>query len=269
MAISRFTEKPLSQENTGNPPTVVYHYTAYPEIDGLAVQAFAYAVTAPAIVSPYGLLYRQDIQVDPEGADQWHVIVPYAKAQRVAGSFTLSFDTMGGTVNRKVSIATTNSYKAEGVLGDIPDCKQAIDVQEDGSVNGCDIVIPALKLTATFQHPVGFISGVQIKNLARLTGCKNSAPFIGYDAGEVLFLGATGSEGTDSETTVSYQFACSENLVDQTMGPFTGITKQGWDYVWVKFKDEVSESRAVRQPQYLYVEQVYFGKVFQAFLGFG
>lgn len=269
MAISYFREKPFSQENTGNPPSITYHFTAYPDSDGLAVQAAAYMLTPATVVGPYGLMYRQTINVDPEGHDQWHVTVPYAQQKREAGSFQLSFDTLGGTVNRKLSIATVDSYKAAEIETAIPDYKGAIDVQDDGSVKGCETIIPALKLTATFKHPTGFINGEQIKALARATGSKNSDDFLGYEAGEVLFLGATGTEGTDIETSVSYHFACSENITEQTIGPFDEVTKEGWDYAWCVYADFTSEAQAVRQPKYLYIEQVYPGKDLASILGFG
>lgn len=269
MPITYFREKPLSQENRGEPPSIVYHYTAYPESDGLEVQAAAYSLTPATVVGPYGLMYRQTIDVEPETHDQWHVIVPYAQQKREAGSFQLSFDTLGGTVNRKLAISTVSSYKAAGVTTEIPDYKGAIDVQDDGSVKGCDVVIPALKLTATFKHPQGFINGEQIKGLARMTGTKNGDSWLGYEAGEVLFLGATGTEGTDIETSVAYHFACSENLTEQTVGPFSDVTKKGWDYAWCVYADATSEAQAVRQPKYLYVEQVYDDRDFSTVLGFG
>jgi hypothetical protein len=265
MAI-RFSERPLSQESTAKPPSIVYHYTCYGTTSTSEVQATAFMLTPAAVTSPYGILYRQDIRVEPEAADHWHVIIPYANTN---GSFHLSFDTTGGTVNRKVSIGTVNSYKATGEGTDPPDYKGAIDVQDDGSVNGVDIVIPALKLNVHFRHPQGIINGEQIKQLARMAGTVNSTNFLGYEVGEVLFIGVSGIEGTDTETEITYQFACSENLSDATMGPFTGITKAGWDHAWVKFKSEVAGGNPVIQPRWLYVEKVYYRKPFAAILGFG
>lgn len=264
-----FHERPLSQPSTGNDPTIRYNYVCYGTVDTNEVQATALLFTPPAVSSTYGILYRQDVIVDPEGNDQWGVTVPYGKVNKVVGSFTLSFDTTGGTVNRKVSIATTNSYKATGEPDDPPDYKGAIDVQDDGQVNGADVVIPALKLNAHFKHPVAVITLPQIRAIARMAGTVNSATFLGFEAGEVLFLGATGSEGTDSETEVTYQFACSENLVDGTIGPFTHINKGGWDYVWVKFHPDVDGGNPIIKPRWIFMEQVYFRKNFAAILGFG
>src|SRR6478609_7361410 len=105
MPLDYFRERTESQENDGE--TVTFHYTAYPEMDGLVVRAESYGLTPATIITPAGKLYRQPIRVEPDsGPDQWHVIVQYAKQKRDAGSFTLSFDTLGGTVNRKLSIAT-------------------------------------------------------------------------------------------------------------------------------------------------------------------
>lgn len=269
MSLARFTEKPLSQEGSQNPPSRTYHYTAYPSVDAAEVEAAAYALTAPTVLTQWGLLYRQNISTEPEAADQWHVTVNYGPRERETGSFSLSFDTTGGTANTKVGLSTPHSYKATGETEEPPDQKSAIDVQEDGSVNGMDTIVPALKLSVHFKHPQGVITLPQIKAIARATGCVSDSPFLTFEPGEVLFLGATGSEGSDAETEVTYQLACSENLEDETIGPFTGVTKDGWDVAWIRFKPAVEGGLGLHVPRWLYVVRVYRRKNLAAILGFG
>lgn len=268
MAITQFRERKVSQNSTGEPPTVEYHYNAYPSNDFYEVQSTAYGLTANSVISPYGILYRQDIKAEEEHPNHWHVTVVYGKKKNENGSFSLSFDTTGGTVEQRVALSSVSSYKAPGE-DDPADFGGAIDVQEDGEVKGVSVVIPALKVTVNFKHPLGVITQDQIRFMARATGCVNSTSFLGYDAGEALFLGATGSEGTDAETEVSYQFACSENVTGLTFGEITGIAKDGWDVIWVRFKDTVDGGNAVRKPKWLYVERVYRRKNLASILGFG
>lgn len=254
----------MSQESTGNPPTITYHYQLYPVPDGNDAQAIAYSLTAPSVVSAYGLLFRQDIKCDPEASDQWHITVPYAKEEKQTGSYTLSFDTTGGTINKKASYRTAGKYPAGS-----PDYKGSIDVQHDGTVNGCDVPIPALKLSVRFSHPTGFISLAQIRAIARAHGKVNSTTMMTFDAGEVLFLGATGSEGSNADTEVTYQLVCSENATNLTVGTITGITKAGHDYAWIRFKPETDANKPVYQPEAVYVEEVHLREDLKSVLGFG
>ncbi len=263
-----FQERPISQPSSGNPPSKVYNFGCWGTTDTDEVQATALIMTPAAVPSTYGVLYRQDVIVDPEGSDHWGVRVPYGPHPKVAGSFTLSFDTTGGTVNQKVSLSTVDSYTAD--VGDpVANYGGAIDVQDDGQVNGIDIVIPALKLNVAFKHPIAVITLPQIRAIARMAGTVNSAAFLGFDIGEVLFMGATGSEGTDTETEVNYQFACSENLTDATIGPFAHVNKLGWDVAWIKFHPQVDGGNPVIKPRWLFVERVYRRKNFGVILGFG
>jgi hypothetical protein len=73
----------------------------------------------------------------------------------------------------------------------------------------------------------------------------------------VLFLGADGSEGTDSETEVSYHFEASENVTNLAVGDVVVVTKNGHDYAWIKYKDVDSDNNPTRIPRYVMVERIY------------
>jgi hypothetical protein len=214
------------------------------------------------------LLYRQDIQVDPIGYDIWKVTVPYGKKEQTAGSYTITFDTTGGTVHISASKATIGKYPASTA----PDYKQLIGVNKD-DVAGADIVIPALKMSVHFKHPAAIITLSRIKYLASITGMVNSATFLTFAAGEVLFLGASGSEGTDAETEVTYQFAMSSNATGLSIGDVASIAKKGHEYAWIKYKDAVdtvdSKDLPVKEPEFVYVERVYDTVDLALGLGFG
>jgi hypothetical protein len=52
------------------------------------------------------------------------------------------------------------------------------------------------------------------------------------------------------------------------VGPITGITKRGWDYLWVRYADAEDQNVLVKQPIAAYVERVYLDGNF-ALLGIG
>lgn len=263
----RFVEARESQQSTFEPPTKTLIYHATGSVSGDFVRTYALTAT-PAVAShENGSLFRQDIRVDPVGYDTFTVTVPYAVNKVDNGSFDLDFDTTAGTIHVKQSLSTVNKYNAPGEPV-AQDQGGLIGVDGD-SVEGTDIVQPALKLTATFQHPAGVISMSQIKALAKYTGRVNSSSFLTFAAGEVLFLGAKGRMGTDTKTTVTYDFACSENLTNETIGLFQNVDKKGWDYWWITYRDAAVAGNPMKAPKWLYVEKVYRDVDLSSLLGFG
>jgi len=98
--------------------------------------------------------------------------------------------------------------------------------------------------------------------LFRLTGKVNSGSWKGFNEGEVLFLGASGSRrGTnaDSDWEITFRFAASPNVTGLSVGSINGIAKKGWEYLWVRYADQedTSANTIVKRPVAAYVERVY------------
>ena len=255
----RFFEQPRSRSQTFLPPSAELVYTASGTTDDAYVMSYALLAT-PAM---YLGLWRQDIRLEPVASSLYTVVVPYGPNNVVMGEFRLAFDTTGGTIHILASRQTLSSYPAGA-----PDYKGLIGVHA-ADVDGCDIVIPALRLTVNFQHPLGIMTLPRIKQLARNVGKVNSATWLTFAAGEVLFLGVTGDEGTAAPTNVAYSFACSENVTGLTVGAIANIVKRGHDYLWLYYQDGVDGGKPIKKAKYAYVERVYAETNFTALLGFG
>jgi hypothetical protein len=93
--------------------------------------------------------------------------------------------------------------------------------------------------------------------LFNLTGRTNNAVFKGFAAGEVLFLGASGSKRGSNLWEITFRFAASPNVTGLTVGSITGIAKSGWDYLWVRYADAEDQNVLVKQPIAVYVERMY------------
>lgn len=186
--------------------------------------------------------------IAPERADQEHT--PPVDESR------FSFDTTGTTAKMRVSYGTT-SYAAPSKTA--PDFKSAIAVSADGTVEGVDVITPGLSFSVTVKREAADITLAYIRTLYALTGKVNNASFFGFAAGTVLFLGASGSEGTDADPEVTYKFLVSPNVTGLTVGAITGIAKNGHQYLWV-YHEQTEDSTAkalVTRPIAAYVETVY------------
>ena len=90
-----------------------------------------------------------------------------------------------------------------------------------------------------------------------LTGKVNGATFKGFAVGEVLFLGASGSQRGNDDWEITFRFAASPNRWNLAVGYISGIRKRGWEYLWVRYADAEDEGVLVKRPVAAYVEQVY------------
>ena len=185
--------------------------------------------------------------VEPDRSDREHKLA--------TGSYLFSFDTTGGTVTITTSKYTTPYAKAGQTA---PDFKNAVNVA-DGEVKGTEIVIPVLKFSIRKRQPLATISVGYVKTLASLTGSVNAGVFQGFAAGELLFMGASDQQGTDTDPEVTYNFAASENALGLSIGDVAGIAKKGHEYLWVVFEpvDDATAKTTVRRPKAVYVERVY------------
>lgn len=167
-----------------------------------------------------------------------------------------AFDTGGGTQHITQSLGTVNWAPANA-----PNLNGAIGYDGE-SVNGVDITIPVMNFSETHYFSPRFVSTAYKKTVAALTGCINNASFKGYHSGEVLFLGAAGSRrGNSGEDwwEISFKFAVSVNRNNLQVGNLTVPQKLGWDYMWVRYADNLdgSQSSLIKIPVAAYVERVY------------
>ena len=253
---------------TAQEPSEVYRYKIVDVSNKNTAVAYAIASTPAIVATVHGILYRQDVQVDRLAWNQWMVEVPYGTRKNITGDFTWDFDTTGGTLH----ITQAKQEVARFPAADAPDQKGAIAVDQD-EVKGTEIIVPAMKINVTFRHPLGVITLPQAKFLGDITGTVNSDTFLTFAPGEVLFLGARGSDGTDAEATVSYQFAMAKNQSGMTIGDITNVAKKAWEVAWVRYTDAVvtvgGNDLPTRKPKFVYIDRVYEEIAMGAALGFG
>ena len=254
-------ERPQSREAEEGPERASAElvYTASGSDDDVAIRA-AVEATAPAT---YVGLPLANYHISPLGNGLWDVRVRYDSREPDESSYT--FDTGGGNQHITQSLQTISKKAKAGETA--PDFKQAIGVTTD-SVEGVDITVPVFNFTETHYIDAALVTGAYKLTLFALTGKVNNATFKGFAAGEVLFLGASGSIRGDDKWEITFRFAGSPNVTNMTIGDITGIDKKGWEYIWVRYADAEDQKVLVKQPTAVYVEKVYASGNFSG-LGIG
>jgi len=213
-------------------------------------------------------LPRDDTEVEElEGLDAYLGTVRYVSPdgqEPETGESSFSFDTTGGTQHITQSLETVGSH------GDNPpDFGGAIGVTQD-NVEGVDITVPIYSFAETHYLPNSVVTNAYKGTLFNLTGKVNSGAFKGLAAGECLFLGASGSKRGEEDWEITFRFAGSPNRTGLTVGDIGGISKKGWEYLWVRYQDTEDDNAKmlIKKPIAAYVEKVYEEGNFAA-LGIG
>lgn len=201
------------------------------EIDGDDDDAAFDALDAGA-PETYKGAFRDSLEIEQKGPGTWLGIVRYSGDPRDESS---GWDTTGGTVH--ITHAPLVQSSNNTLATNAPDFQGAINVK-DGRVEGIDIPAPSLKFHETRFFAASEVDTAYRKLVASMSGSSNNAPFLGFDAGELLFLGAKGTQrkqGADWE--IQFEFDTQMNLEDLNFNLVDLLDKQGWDYLWLFYED--------------------------------
>lgn len=232
------------------------------------IDAYNALVTDAGVPLKIGSFDRVDAEctVEEDGNGVWIGKAVYAlpsPGNQTQNSFSISFDISGQTQKVFQSKKTQGTYAA----GDNTprDFGGAINVREDHTIEGVDILIPYLSYQVTYTYPTNQVNSTFIGNLYRTVGKINDSGFGGFLAGELLLTKVAGQRRDDKNWDVSYSFAASEEKHDVQIGTgddmITVAIKRGWDYLWVYYQQKQvgvdPDYYIVSSPVSAYVEQVY------------
>lgn len=265
--VIRLIIPPDGIETTANPPSERHSVKIVGTEEKNVVNAYALSASPSILTTNYGVLYRQDIEATRTAFNHWDIDIPYGPREQENGAMSWDFDTTGGTVHITQGRQEVNRYPADTA----PNQLGAIAV-DGNEVKGTEIIVPAMKVNVQFNHPFGFLTLSRAKYLSDITGTVNSDPFLTFKPGEVLFLGARGSDGTTSDATVNYSFAMAVNATGLTIGDIAGVDKKAWDVSWIRYADTITtaggEDLPTRVPKFVYVDRVYESIPMATALGF-
>ena len=244
---------------------ITFFADEYDNADG-PTGAIAAVLNSTVCPSSWGGLKREKVSDFHEVAHRcWEVTVHYANTQLGGGQVgdsSFSFKTSGGTAHITQSLENKHGYHLniiDGTTSDLNLYRGAIGVTND-SVEGCDIRVAVYEFEETHYIAADKITNAYKALLLKLTGTTNDIDFKGLVKGEGLFLGADGLKQGDEMWKVTFYFAGSANRTGLRVGDITGIEKKGWEYLWVRYVEEVNETKKklVRRPEFVGIEKVYY-----------
>lgn len=143
-----------------------------------------------------------------------------------------------------------------------PDLKRAINVQEDGTVEGVDLNFPVFSWNETHYLKYSRVNFAYFTALFNSVARMNAGPWRNFQRGEVLFLGVTGSKRASAlDWEMQFRFIASPNVANLEIGTVTVTEKLGHDYLWVRYEAETQtqdgKTVLARIPRHVFVERVY------------
>lgn len=256
--MAAITERATSRSGTIGPDgTLELLYTVSGTEDDAAVRALVEAT----IPMTYAGLVFQNYHYKTEGGGLWEITANYGKRAPLTpqktddhDSYSFSCDTTGGTQKITQSLETVGSY---GIgAAEVPDFQGAIGVNGD-AVEGCEITVPSCQFSITVRLSADSVNLAYIATLYQLTGSINGTTWKGFPAGELLFLGASLSQRGQEDPEGTFKFAGQANRTDFPVGEINIDSKWGWDYLWVRYGDDVDGHTLIKKPTFAYVERVY------------
>ena len=223
-------------------------------------------LTVPITASDGGTIayYRQDIDagVEPITDTIWVGTVnwkPLSSGDLQPQAFQVSFDISGVQQKIQVSRNTKGKYTASGKIQ--RDFGGLIGVNQDGTVEGCDVVFPVVTEQIQKILRAGDVNEAFIRTMSQIVGSVNNSQYRNHDPGELLLTRVAGQQRADGNWDMNFGFAVSYNETDLKVGSITGIVKAGWDYLWTYYeeKDYVVGGAKVcnKYPANVFVEEVY------------
>ena len=257
-----YSERDETIDAKGNVTEVEIPYLVF----GVSDESAALAAARPKVKTVSGMSLESIEVVERVSGDTWKVKAIYEvdddgeqpdDTGEEEDTTVFAFDTGGGTKHLNQSLKTDGRYPNTA-----PDFAGAIEVDNEGNVNGVDVTMPVLNFTETHTLAGSRVSTSYKKIIAGLTGTVNRSGFRGFERGEVLFLGASGTKRSKKSSApweITYRFAVSPNQAGLQVGDIKVARKYGWDYLWVRYADKVAEGgkNMVKKPVAAYVEQVY------------
>jgi hypothetical protein len=222
----------------------------------------------PTQQTPLGLLYLNSVQIHENFYGiNYDLTANYSRIERATGTFQITVDQAVGTVKM------TAGRRIAG-YGDAADEVDNEGVFFNGTeVTGVEEPVAEDKIIISYRHPEVFLNHNYIRAVGSLRGYPNNDLFLGYQPGEVKYMGGQFTE-SEAEATAQYHFAISRRAVDLPLGEITIDVKEGWDSISPTYEAEVHEAgggskHGIRKLKYVEIIRTREWKDYVSVFGWG
>lgn len=259
------------QYTSSESPTAKLEYVITGDVDNPEiVELYVLAYSPPTL---YGIK-RKSITIRPHEklATTFTAEVDYSKDNKnqeppTTGDEDISFDLTPQTT--RITQSKSTILRTPGFA---PDFKGGIGFKSgQEGFEGADVFVPSLAFSITKYVPIAEVTNAYIQTLMEAAFKVNDDYWRGFEAGEVLFAGASGAKRNEADYAITFRFMASKNAENVKVGDLTVAEKSGWDYLWVLYDEREDEFSAsiVQRPTAAYVERVYDEINFPTYIGLG
>lgn len=254
-----------NESESGEVQAVTRHYVVGRIQDFDTAVAFVTEKYAPRYVPAGGKYWvRRRLNVKGVGNLYWDIaadyetLVPKKRENNDDGENgvpgSIAWDTTGRTERMYQALDETVYPEGE------PSFDGAINVS-GSSVEGIDVPKPGMRYSETWIFPADVaMANAYVNSVFRLTGSVNAENFRFFQPGECLFMGGRCQwQGDQPYATIAFEWEGRPNVADYypSKGFVEPFAKEGWEYVWCRYRDEVDADTLVRRPRAAYKNRLF------------
>lgn len=152
------------------------------------------------------------------------------REQPAVGESQFEFSLAVQPVRVKVPVGTVTVYKSAQAADWQPQIIN--DIGDGEEPDGVEVFEPTYDESVTAWVQTSTLTQAYRTQLKRAIGKTNSTAFKGWQPGEVLLMGVSGTRRGQNDSELNFRWSVRENQDDITIGDVTGIQKKGWQYLW-------------------------------------
>ena len=235
--------------------------------------------TAPTIDTVAGVSrFIEKIELKEFGGGCWDAIVTYV---RMPNSTEFTFNIGAGSIKATTSLETIAAYSCivdENNLDppEPPGFNKGIGFNGSG-FDGVDVEQGRTDFEISKKFQFSTLTAGYVQNLMDMAQTVNDDDFslywyirratilesfqeMTFPRGSLRFRGSRIKQDSDDHLDISFSFAYSRNTTAEdelTIGGSGAIEVEGHQYLWVYFKERLTDSALIKKPIAVYVERVY------------
>lgn len=151
-------------------------------------------------------------------------------------SFSLSLQ----PVRLKIPIGEISVYSATGAPSWTPQILN--DVGNGEEPEGVDVYEPVYEEEKTIRIRTTALTQAYRTKLRRAVGKTNADQFQGWQPGECLLMGVSGTRRGSIDSEITFRWSVRENETNLTVAGVSGIAKKGWQYLWPRAEARTSDT---------------------------